>query len=96
MPNFLAPQKSIALGQINRSHPPSGQILFPTTIGLITWRVNLETAGTCAGGCQNIQGIGGNLVQAGLKIADNRGEELVVVLGHAHFYSRFGFQPATN
>ncbi|MCC5640563.1 N-acetyltransferase [Nostoc sp. CHAB 5844] len=40
------------------------------------------------------QGIGSALVQAGLKIADDKGEVLVIVLGHPHFYTRFGFQPS--
>ncbi|MBE9209541.1 N-acetyltransferase [Nostoc sp. LEGE 06077] len=40
------------------------------------------------------QGIGSALVEAGLKIADDKGEALVIVLGHPHFYSRFGFQPS--
>ncbi|WP_413200272.1 GNAT family N-acetyltransferase [Nostoc piscinale] len=40
------------------------------------------------------QGIGTALVEAGLKIADERGEVLVIVLGHPHFYNRFGFQPS--
>ncbi|MBU7584563.1 MAG: N-acetyltransferase [Nostoc sp. TH1S01] len=40
------------------------------------------------------QGIGSALVKAGLKIADVRGQILVIVLGHPHFYNRFGFQPS--
>ncbi|BAY15915.1 GCN5-related N-acetyltransferase [Nostoc sp. HK-01] len=40
------------------------------------------------------QGIGSALVQAGLKIADVTGEAIVIVLGHPHFYTRFGFQPS--
>ncbi|MBD2486498.1 GNAT family N-acetyltransferase [Aulosira sp. FACHB-615] len=40
------------------------------------------------------RGIGSALVTAGLKIADDRGEVLVIVLGHPHFYHRFGFQPS--
>jgi putative acetyltransferase len=40
------------------------------------------------------QGIGSALVKAGLEIAEARKEALVIVLGHAHFYSRFGFQPS--
>ncbi|ALF54023.1 GCN5 family acetyltransferase [Nostoc piscinale CENA21] len=40
------------------------------------------------------QGIGSALVEAGLKIVNDRGEVLVIVLGHPHFYNRFGFQPS--
>jgi putative acetyltransferase len=42
------------------------------------------------------QGIGSALVQAGLEKADAIKEALVIVLGHPHFYQRFGFQPSVN
>jgi putative acetyltransferase len=42
------------------------------------------------------RGIGSLLVQTGLEAADARGEAIVVVLGHPHFYCRFGFQPSVN
>ncbi len=41
-------------------------------------------------------GIGGQLIHAGLAIAEERGERLVVVLGHADYYPRFGFLPAAE
>jgi putative acetyltransferase len=41
------------------------------------------------------QGIGTALCVAGLESCRELGERLVVVLGHAHFYPRFGFSPAT-
>jgi putative acetyltransferase len=44
-------------------------------------------------GCQR-RGIGGALVEAGLERADDRGEPLVVVVGHPTYYPRFGFEPA--
>jgi putative acetyltransferase len=40
------------------------------------------------------QGIGSKLVQAGLEISDAKKEAVVIVLGHPHFYNRFGFQPS--
>ncbi|MBD2495978.1 GNAT family N-acetyltransferase [Nostoc sp. FACHB-280] len=40
------------------------------------------------------QGIGSALAEVGLKIANDKGEVLVIVLGHPHFYNRFGFQPS--
>lgn len=40
------------------------------------------------------QGIGSQLVKAGLEIAEEMGESLVIVLGHPEFYPKFGFQPA--
>ena len=40
------------------------------------------------------QGIGSALVQRGLEACRQQGHRVVVVLGHAHFYPRFGFLPA--
>jgi putative acetyltransferase len=40
------------------------------------------------------QGIGSALVRAGLKMCREHGHRIVVVLGHPHFYPRFGFSPA--
>jgi putative acetyltransferase len=42
------------------------------------------------------RGIGSALVQAGLKKANAIKEALVIVLGHPHFYTRFGFEPSVN
>jgi putative acetyltransferase len=40
------------------------------------------------------RGVGSALVRAGLARAEEMGEPLVVVLGHAGYYPRFGFVPA--
>lgn len=40
------------------------------------------------------QGIGSRLVRAGLDACRAIGETVVVVLGHADYYPRFGFMPA--
>jgi putative acetyltransferase len=40
------------------------------------------------------QGIGGQLVRAGLEECRRLGYEVVVVLGHPTYYPRFGFVPA--
>jgi putative acetyltransferase len=42
------------------------------------------------------RGIGSALVEAGLKKADAIKEALVIVLGHPHFYTRFGFEASVN
>ncbi len=42
------------------------------------------------------QGIGSELVKAGLIKAEEKQEALVIVLGHTHFYTRFGFEPSVN
>jgi putative acetyltransferase len=39
-------------------------------------------------------GLGGSLIRSGLKILENRGIDLVFVLGHPSYYPRFGFKPA--
>jgi putative acetyltransferase len=40
------------------------------------------------------RGIGGALVEAGLQRANERGEPLVIVVGHPTYYPRFGFESA--
>jgi putative acetyltransferase len=40
------------------------------------------------------QGIGSRLVEEGLKKARQLGSKSVIVLGHAAYYPRFGFEPA--
>lgn len=42
------------------------------------------------------QGAGSAAIRAGLKAAKEHGENLVVVLGHANYYPRFGFSPASE
>jgi putative acetyltransferase len=37
------------------------------------------------------QGVGSALVREGLKRLKDRGETIVVVLGHEHYYTKFGF-----
>ncbi len=40
------------------------------------------------------QGIGGNLIKAGLALQAQSGIEIVFVLGHPAYYPKFGFTPA--
>jgi putative acetyltransferase len=42
------------------------------------------------------QGIGGTLVREGIKILKRRNCPFVIVLGHAEYYPRFGFEPANR
>lgn len=46
-------------------------------------------------GFQN-QGIGGQLIRHGLEQAKALGHTSVIVLGHEHYYPRFGFVPAAQ
>lgn len=45
---------------------------------------------------QQRKGIGSALVRAGLKRCRESRVQAVVVLGHPHFYPRFGFEPASG
>lgn len=40
------------------------------------------------------RGIGGQLIRNGLETARNLGYKSVIVLGHEHYYPKFGFEPA--
>ncbi|MFF8961065.1 GNAT family N-acetyltransferase [Streptomyces sp. NPDC014894] len=42
------------------------------------------------------QGAGSAAIRAALEAARQRGESLVLVLGHADYYPRFGFEPASR
>jgi putative acetyltransferase len=42
------------------------------------------------------RGVGSALVRKALRLADVRGEPLVLVLGHPAYYPRFGFRPASE
>ncbi len=44
---------------------------------------------------QQRDGIGSRLIRAGLAILEERGCPFVIVLGHADYYPRFGFEPAS-
>ena len=71
-----------------------GHVLFsPATVGAV--------AGAALGpmailpDCQR-QGIGSELVEAGNRIIRDSGCPFVIVLGHAHYYPRFGLRPAST
>lgn len=42
-----------------------------------------------------LKGIGSKLIIYGLQVAKNIGFKSVIVLGHANYYSKFGFMPAS-
>jgi putative acetyltransferase len=41
-------------------------------------------------------GIGGRLIRKGLEVAKALGFKSVIVLGHEHYYPKFGFEPAVK
>lgn len=72
-----------------------GHILFSrlpirTESGLVE---ALSLAPMAVVAAQQRRGIGAALVQAGLRTCREAGHSIVVVLGHAGFYPRFGFSP---
>lgn len=75
-----------------------GRILF-SYIDLVTEEETLQVLGLAPLAVlpeyQN-RGIGSKLVEVGLEIAYERGDILVVVLGHPQFYPRFGFDRASS
>lgn len=42
------------------------------------------------------RGIGGQLIRHGFDVAKQLGYKSVIVLGHPHYYSQFGFKPADH
>jgi putative acetyltransferase len=42
------------------------------------------------------QGVGSALIREAIRVAEERGEPMILVLGHATYYPRFGFRPASE
>jgi putative acetyltransferase len=47
----------------------------------------------CVSSVHQKKGVGGALIQQGLRILKQRGESIVFVLGHKKYYPKFGFTP---
>ena len=45
---------------------------------------------------KQLQGVGTALIEQGLKVCHKLGHRIVIVLGHADYYPRFGFQLASR
>jgi putative acetyltransferase len=73
-----------------------GQILFtPATIASERSSFDAVALGPMAVlPSRQRQGIGSQLVRAGLETLRQDGQEIVVVLGHPNYYPRFGFVPS--
>ena len=69
-----------------------GHVLL-SYVGLDTRRV-LELGPLSVAPDHQGQGIGGALTREALRLAEERGDPLVLVLGHPGYYPRFGFRPA--
>jgi putative acetyltransferase len=74
-----------------------GHILFsPVTLTGWPELKAMGLAPMAVGPARQRQGIGSALVAAGVESCRQRGSEAIVVLGHARFYPRFGFVPASR
>lgn len=72
--------------ETDRSEGPEGPPHHPLVMGLGPMSVRPDLQG---------QGIGTDLVHAGLTACWDAGAIAVVVLGHASYYPKFGFTPAS-
>ena len=74
----------------------AGHILFsPVTVGSGNGARRAMGLGPMAVAPEHQRrGVGSRLVRAGLDACRAIGEHVVVVLGHAEYYPRFGFEPA--
>lgn len=74
-----------------------GHILF-TKITIVNYNQNqfssLALAPMAVAPAYQQKGIGGSLIRAGLDKAGELGFTSVIVLGHEHYYPKFGFVPA--
>ena len=74
-----------------------GHILFsPIQITGFTPQLALALAPMSVVPKHQDKGIGSALVREGLERARNAGYKAVIVLGHAEYYPRFGFEPASK
>ncbi|NKB32404.1 MAG: GNAT family N-acetyltransferase [Pseudomonadales bacterium] len=74
-----------------------GHILFtPVTLNAAPELTLLGLAPMAVSPDHQNQGIGSQLVQAGLAACRLHNAEAIVVLGHPEFYPRFGFSPSVN
>lgn len=75
-----------------------GHIFF-TPVQLVGDRTGLRLMGLAPMAVVPVrqnQGLGSQLVVAGLKACREQGVDAVVVLGHPHYYPRFGFTPSVK
>lgn len=73
-----------------------GHILFSpaTIVGELETLSGMGLAPMCVAPDRQNQGIGSRLVEAGLEFLAKKACPFVIVLGHADFYARFGFESA--
>jgi putative acetyltransferase len=86
--SLVAEQNGQVVGQIMLSHVDlDDHGIRHTVLTLSPVAVAPEAQG---------HGIGGQLIETAVALADQQGEPLVVLEGSPKYYPRFGFQPASN
>jgi putative acetyltransferase len=88
----------LSLVAVTDEHEIIGHILF-SVIMLETDKGNFSTLALAPMAVKpqyQRQGIGSKLVTEGLKVCKDLGYKHVFVLGHPHFYPKFGFVPAKS
>jgi putative acetyltransferase len=91
-------QLNVSLVAVDGSAEPIGHIAFsPVTLDGDSGRPRLcGLAPMAVVPSRQRQGIGGRLIEAGLRECTDLGFDAVVVLGHTEYYPRFGFVPASR
>lgn len=81
-------------GSDGAEDPVVGQVLLTETDLLDAWPEVLTLAPVAVHPDRQGEGIGSDLVRAGLESAQREGYDLVFLHGDPDFYGRFGFEPA--
>jgi len=79
-----------------RANGVVGHVLLTETELLDAWPAALTLAPVAVHPARQGEGIGSDLVQAGLENARRQGYDLVFLHGDPDFYGRFGFEPAVQ
>jgi putative acetyltransferase len=98
-PGYIPEMALVALAETPRGPTPVGHVM-------ISWAISVGHDGTerpvvmlsplAVAPSSQRQGIGGALVLAVLRIADERRHPFVVLEGDPSYYGRFGFEPAAQ
>lgn len=93
-PNFI-PQLSLVAKQDGEvlGHILFSPVLIETRGGNVA---AMALAPLCVSPTHQRQNIGTQLVQAGLTKCRELNHNIIILLGHPHYYQRFGFQTASN
>ena len=84
-----------------RLSPPPSRVAFSSVVRAAQQGVGADSRTTDRASCwrrwaaaAQRQGVGSKLIEAGNRQLKDAGCPFIVVVGHADYYSRFGFRPA--